>query len=90
MAQLVDLIKWLLAKTRKDLLLAIEGGSSPEALRATYLEEWAFFCSVLAGASIVRRQRPESFFLRPTRGVGNFKESVMLGLGDWGSVWRSC
>ena len=47
--QLVDLIKWLLAKTRKDLLLAIEGGSTPEALRAAYLDEWAFFCSVLAG-----------------------------------------
>ena len=47
--QLVDLIKWLLAKTRKDLLLAIEGGGSPEEVRAAYLSEWAFFCSVLAG-----------------------------------------
>ena len=47
--QLVDLVKWLLAKTRKDVLRAIEGGSSPEEVRAAYLSEWAFFCSVLAG-----------------------------------------
>ena len=47
--QIVDLIKWLLAKTRKDLLLAIEGGGSPEDVREAYLREWAFFCSVLAG-----------------------------------------
>ena len=46
---LIDLIKWLLAKTRKDLLLAIEGGGSPEDVREAYLREWAFFCSVLAG-----------------------------------------
>lgn len=45
--QLVDLIKWLLAKTRKDLLLAIEGGGSPDEVREAYLSEWAFFCSVL-------------------------------------------
>ncbi|MFT3848469.1 MAG: TetR/AcrR family transcriptional regulator [Propionivibrio sp.] len=47
--QLIDLVKWLLAKTRKDLLLAIEGGGPPETLRKAYLDEWAFFCSVLAG-----------------------------------------
>lgn len=47
--QLVDLIKWLLAKTRKDLLLAIEGGGSPADVREAYLREWAFFCSVLGG-----------------------------------------
>ena len=46
---LVELIKWLLAKTRKDLLLAIEGDGSPEDVREAYLREWAFFCSVLAG-----------------------------------------
>jgi AcrR family transcriptional regulator len=46
--QLVDLIKWLLAKTRKDLLLAIEGGGSPDEVREAYVSEWAFFCSVLA------------------------------------------
>jgi AcrR family transcriptional regulator len=45
--QLVDLIKWLLAKTRKDVLLEIDAGRSLEAARQVYLEEWAFFCSVL-------------------------------------------
>ena len=45
--QLVDLIKWLLAKTRKDVLLEIIAGRSPDEVRRIYLEEWAFFCSVL-------------------------------------------
>lgn len=47
--RLVDLIQWLLAKTRKDLLLAIEAGGTPDTLRAAYLDEWRFFCAVLAG-----------------------------------------
>ena len=46
--QLVDLIKWLLAKTRKDVLLEIAAGCSPEAARKAYLDEWEFFCSVLS------------------------------------------
>jgi len=45
--QLVDLIKWLLAKTRKDVLLEIDAGRSLDEVRQTYLEEWVFFCSVL-------------------------------------------
>lgn len=45
--QLVDLIKWLLAKTRKDALLEIEAQRSLDEVRRIYLEEWAFFCSVL-------------------------------------------
>ena len=45
--QLVDLIKWLLAKTRKDVLLEIDAGRPFEEVRRVYLEEWAFFCSVL-------------------------------------------
>lgn len=46
--QLVDLIKWLLAKTRKDVLLEIEAGRSPAEVRQVYRDEWAFFCSVLS------------------------------------------
>jgi len=46
--QLVDLIKWLLAKTRKDVLLEIDAGRSPDAVRKLYIEEWKFFCSVLS------------------------------------------
>ncbi len=46
--QLVDLIKWLLAKTRKDVLLEIDAGRPSDELRKVYLEEWAFFCSVLS------------------------------------------
>ena len=51
--QLVDLIKWLLAKTRQDALQAIVAGTSPDAVRAVYLEQWSFFCSVL-GKGIYR------------------------------------
>jgi AcrR family transcriptional regulator len=46
--QLVDLIKWLLAKTRKDALLEIDAGRSLDEVRRAYLEEWSFFCSVLS------------------------------------------
>ncbi len=46
--QLVDLIKWLLAKTRKDVLLEIDAGRSLDEVRRVYLEEWSFFCSVLS------------------------------------------
>jgi TetR/AcrR family transcriptional regulator len=45
--QLVDLIKWLLAKTRKDVLLEIDAGRSLDEVRRAYLDEWEFFCSVL-------------------------------------------
>jgi AcrR family transcriptional regulator len=45
--QITDLIKWLLAKTRKDVMLEIAAGRSPEEVRRIYLDEWAFFCSVL-------------------------------------------
>ena len=45
--QLVDLIKWLLARTRQDALQGIVAGTSPDAVRAVYLEQWSFFCSVL-------------------------------------------
>ena len=45
--QLIDLVKWLLAKTRKDVLLEISAGRSYEGVRQDYHEEWDFFCSVL-------------------------------------------
>lgn len=46
--QLIDLITWLLAKTRKDALLEIDAGRSLDAVRRGYLAEWSFFCSVLS------------------------------------------
>ena len=45
--QLVDLIKWLLAKTRKDALLEIDAGRPLDEVRRVYLAEWSFFCEVL-------------------------------------------
>jgi len=45
--QLVELIQWLLAKTRKDVLLDIEAGQIPDTVRRRYFDEWMFFCSVL-------------------------------------------
>jgi TetR/AcrR family transcriptional regulator len=44
----VGLIKWLLAKTRKDALLEIDAHRPLDEVRGKYLEEWAFFCSVLS------------------------------------------
>ena len=46
--QLIDLITWLLAKTRKDALLEIDAGRSLDEVRRVYLAEWSFFCSVLS------------------------------------------
>ncbi len=46
-AQLVELIKWLLAKTRRDVLFEIAAGKPADAVRAAYLAEWDFVCSVL-------------------------------------------
>ncbi len=46
--QVVELIKWLLAKTRKDALLEIDAQRPVDEIRRKYLEEWAFFCSVLS------------------------------------------
>ncbi len=51
--QVVDLIKWLLAKTRKDVLLEIDAGRPFDEVRRAYLEQWSFFCSVL-GRGIYR------------------------------------
>ena len=45
--QLIDLLKWLLAKTRKDVLLEIDAGRSSEEVRSAYFKEWEMFCSVL-------------------------------------------
>ena len=46
--QLIDLLKWLLAKTRKDVLLEMEAGTAPEEVRAADFKEWEFFGSVLS------------------------------------------
>lgn len=51
--RVVELIKWLLAKTRQDALSAIASGRPPGEVRRVYLEQWAFFCSVL-GKGIYR------------------------------------
>lgn len=51
--QLVDLVKWLLAKTRKDVMQSIDAGRSPDEVRRAYREEWEFLCSVL-GKGIYR------------------------------------
>lgn len=47
--RLIELVKWLLARTRKDVLREIEAGRTPDEVRRDYGEEWEFLCSVLAG-----------------------------------------
>ena len=54
LARLIELIQWLLAKTRKDVLLDIEAGRTPDEVRRHYLDEWRFFCSVL-GEGVYRQ-----------------------------------
>ncbi len=44
---LIELIKWLLAKTRRDVLQEMAAGRSPDEVRRMYLEQWAFLHSVL-------------------------------------------
>jgi AcrR family transcriptional regulator len=46
--QLVDLIKCLLAKSRKDVLLEMSAGKSPDEVRRFNQEEWTFFCALLS------------------------------------------
>lgn len=45
--RLIDLMKWLLAKTRADFMAAHDDGAGKEALRRTYMEEWDFLLSVM-------------------------------------------
>jgi AcrR family transcriptional regulator len=52
--RLVELVKWQLAKTRHDASQAIAAGRPADAVRSAYLEQWAFFLSVL-GQGIYRR-----------------------------------
>ena len=56
--QLIELVKWLLAKTRKDTLLDIEAGRPFDQVRSAYLAEWDFLCSVL-GRGIYRQDHAE-------------------------------
>ena len=54
LAQLIELVQWLLAKTRKDVLLEIEAGRPADEVRRTYLAEWEFFCAVLRSGIYLR------------------------------------
>ena len=45
--RLIDLMKWLLAKTRTDFLAEQAAGSDQATVRERYLEEWDFLLSVL-------------------------------------------
>ncbi len=52
--RLVELVKWQLAKTRQDASQAIAAGRPVDEVRSAYLEQWAFFLSVL-GQGIYHR-----------------------------------
>ena len=44
---LIDLMKWLLIKTRNDFLASVGKGIELESLRTQYIEEWEFLLGVL-------------------------------------------
>jgi len=46
--RLIDLMKWLLAKTRSEFLYQQASGASEAQVRERYLEEWEYLLSILA------------------------------------------
>ena len=90
--QLVELITWLLAKTRKDALLKIDAGKPLDEVRRLYLQEWAFFLFGVEQGNLPHSlnlprtyagNRCVRFYNRPTQSALS-REYAMLGLGDWG------
>lgn len=51
--RVVDLMAWLLLKTRDDFLARYGRGESPSALKKAYLKEWSFYVDAL-GSGIYR------------------------------------
>jgi hypothetical protein len=47
LAQVLDMVGWLLKKTRDDFLAAYGRGGSPAALKRSYLSEWRFYLEAL-------------------------------------------
>ena len=45
--RIFDLLMWLLLKTRYDFLIELDSAVNTEELKRDYLENWAFFFSVL-------------------------------------------
>jgi TetR/AcrR family transcriptional regulator len=45
--QVIDLMAWLLLKTRDDFLSGYGRGESPSVLKKAYLKEWAFYIDAL-------------------------------------------
>jgi AcrR family transcriptional regulator len=45
--QLLELIRWLLVKTRNDFIAALEASEDRQTVSATYLADWEFLLSVL-------------------------------------------
>lgn len=46
-AQIVELMAWLLLKTRNDFLEGVERGERASTLKKIYLKEWSFYIEVL-------------------------------------------
>jgi len=52
--RLIDLMKWLLAKTRTDFLTGLATGADRATLRSAYLDEWEFLLAVLKDGIYVK------------------------------------
>jgi len=46
--RLLELMRWLLAKTRADFLRSSKNGADPDTVRQTYQDEWEFMLAILA------------------------------------------
>lgn len=54
-AQLLDLLRWLLVKTRNDFIAALENPDERAEVSAAYLADWRFILSVLADGIYTRK-----------------------------------
>ncbi len=54
-AQLLDLLRWLLVKTRNDFIAALEASENRETVSRAYLADWKFILSVLSDGIYERK-----------------------------------
>jgi TetR/AcrR family transcriptional regulator len=53
--RVLDLLKWILAKTRNDFLKELASGADLALVQARYIEEWEFVLAILAGGVYAKR-----------------------------------
>jgi len=46
-SRIIDMLMWLLLKTRYDFLMEMKSGKDPEEIKSDYMNNWEFYISVL-------------------------------------------